>query len=75
MLARSDLVEGAPLRFHPHVGVAREHGARDVPRDAHDHFVARSGLGDLPDERVPVIAEQDRPGGLSYFSGTALRLM
>ena len=39
-LACSDLVEGAPLRFHPHVGVPREHGARDVPRDAHDDLVA-----------------------------------
>src|ERR1035441_3311291 len=41
-LACGDLVEGAPLRFHPHVGVAREHGARDVPSDAHDHLVARA---------------------------------
>jgi len=30
-LARGDLVQGAPLRLHPDVGVAREHGARDVP--------------------------------------------
>jgi hypothetical protein len=39
-LARGDLVECAPLCFHPHVGITREHGARDVPRDAHDHLVA-----------------------------------
>jgi hypothetical protein len=26
-LARSNLVEGAPFSLHPHVGVAREHGA------------------------------------------------
>ena len=26
-LARGNLVEGAPFRFHPNVGVAREHGA------------------------------------------------
>jgi hypothetical protein len=30
-LARGDVVEGAPLRFHPHVGVAGKHGARDAP--------------------------------------------
>ena len=30
-LARGDLVEGAPFRYHPHVGVAGEYGARDVP--------------------------------------------
>jgi hypothetical protein len=34
-----DLVECAPLRLHPDVGIAREHGARDVPGDAHDHVV------------------------------------
>ena len=38
-LACSNFVEGAPLRFHSHVGVTREHGARDVPGDAHDHLV------------------------------------
>jgi len=27
-------------RFHPHMGVAREHGARNVAGNAHDHFVA-----------------------------------
>jgi hypothetical protein len=26
-----DLVEGAPLRLHPDVGIARQEGARDVP--------------------------------------------
>jgi len=30
-LARGDFVEGVPFRFYP-----REHGARDVPSDAHD---------------------------------------
>src|ERR1035441_7522807 len=44
VLACGDLVKGAPLRFHPDVGVAREHGARDVPEDAHDHFVVRAGF-------------------------------
>ena len=39
-LARGDLVEGAPLRFHPHVGVAGKHGARDVAGDAHNNFSA-----------------------------------
>jgi len=39
-LAGGDFVEGAPLSLHPHVGVAREHRARDVPGDAHDHLVA-----------------------------------
>jgi hypothetical protein len=39
-LASGDLVEGAPLRFHPHVGVARKHGAGDVAGYAHDHLVA-----------------------------------
>src|SRR5260221_7824862 len=34
-LAFSDFIEGAPLRLHPHVGVSREHGARDVSGDAH----------------------------------------
>src|ERR1017187_3995686 len=31
ILAGGNLVEGAPLRFHPHVGITREHGARDGP--------------------------------------------
>jgi hypothetical protein len=29
-LAHSDLFECSPFRFHPHVRVAREHGARDI---------------------------------------------
>jgi hypothetical protein len=29
------------LRFHPHVGVAREHGAGDMPGNAHDHLEYR----------------------------------
>src|SRR5258706_11322120 len=32
-------VEPAPLRLRPHVGVAREHGPRDLPSDAHGHLV------------------------------------
>src|SRR5450759_4336479 len=39
-LARSDLVEGAPLRFHPDMRVARKHGARNVLSDAPDHIGA-----------------------------------
>ena len=37
-LARRHFVEGAPVRFHPHVGVAREHCPcpEDVPGSAHD---------------------------------------
>jgi len=30
-LACGDSVEGALFGFHPHVGIAGEHGARDVP--------------------------------------------
>jgi hypothetical protein len=33
-----------PSRLDPYVGVAREHGARDVPGDAHDRLVARAKL-------------------------------
>src|SRR5450759_645523 len=40
-LPRGDLVEGTTFRFHPHVGVSRQHGPRDVAGDAHDHLVAR----------------------------------
>ena len=51
ILAGGDLVEGVPFRFHPDVGVSREHGARDVPGNAHDHLVAGTRLscpnGDL----------------------------
>jgi cobalamin biosynthesis Co2+ chelatase CbiK len=39
-LARSYSVKGAALRLHPYVGVAGEHGARDVASDTHNHFVA-----------------------------------
>jgi len=46
-LAHGDLVKRAPLRFHPHVGIAREHGARDVSGDTHDHLVARARLREL----------------------------
>jgi hypothetical protein len=37
------------------VGVAGEHGARDVPGDAHDHLVARARLRKLRHERVAVV--------------------
>jgi hypothetical protein len=30
-LARGDIVEGASFGFHPHVGVARKHGAAECP--------------------------------------------
>ena len=43
-LPRGDLVEGPPFRFHPHVGVPRQHGTGDVPGDANDHLVARARL-------------------------------
>src|ERR1017187_2311480 len=39
-VARGDLVGGPSFRFHPDVGVTREHGAPDVPVDVHDHLVA-----------------------------------
>ena len=45
-----NLIEGAPRRFHLHVGGAREHGAGDVP--AHEDFVARARLRELRDQRV-----------------------
>ena len=45
-LPLGDFIERAPLRFHPHVGVAREHGARDVAGDAHNRFFACPGLGE-----------------------------
>src|ERR1035441_1914335 len=66
ILAGGDLIEGAPLRFHPHVGVSREHGARNVPGDAHDHLVARARLREFRDQRVAatrkinVIAPRER---------------
>src|ERR1039457_2550999 len=48
-LPRADLVEGTPFGLHPHAGVARGHGARDVPGDAYDRLVAsarfRGGAG------------------------------
>jgi len=37
------------------MGVAGKHGARDVPGDAHDDFVACAGLRKLGDERMAVI--------------------
>ena len=37
-----DGFQGLALRFHPNVGVPREHNARDVLGDAHDHLVARA---------------------------------
>src|SRR5260370_29657512 len=43
-LAGGDFIEGAPFSFHAHMRVAREHGARNVPGDAHDDFIARARL-------------------------------
>ena len=57
-LPRGDLVEGVPFCFHPHVGVAREHGARYVSGDAHDHLVTRARLRKLRYQRVPVVVLQ-----------------
>jgi hypothetical protein len=54
-LPGSNFVECTPLRFHPHVGVTRKHGARDVPGDAHDHFVAGPRFCQFGDQRMPVI--------------------
>jgi hypothetical protein len=46
--------ESMTVRLHPHVGVPREHGARDVASDAHDHLVTGARLGDLlPPEFAP----------------------
>ena len=39
-------------------GVGRERCARDVPGDAHDHLVARAGLRELGDQRVPIFVLQ-----------------
>jgi hypothetical protein len=33
-LARGDPLQRAPFRLYPHVGIAGEHGAQDVPGDA-----------------------------------------
>jgi hypothetical protein len=49
-----------PLRFHPDVGVSREHGARDVPSDAHNHFVDSS----------PTRGSATTPGHPSVWSPT-----
>ena len=54
-LARGNLIQGPPFRLHPHVRVAREHSARDVARDAHDHLIAGARLGELRDQRVAVV--------------------
>jgi len=54
-LARGDLVEGAPLSLYPYVGVAREHGAGDVPGDAHDHLIAGARLREFRDQGVAVV--------------------
>ena len=51
-LAHGDPVEGAPFGFHPHVGVAGKHGARDdrsrrraLRRDAHQRDCSAAALG------------------------------
>ena len=48
-------IKRPPLRFHAHVGVQRQHGAGDVPGDAHDDLVAGAGLSKLRPQRVPVV--------------------
>jgi hypothetical protein len=48
-------IKRPPLRFHAHVGVQRQHGAGDVPGDAHDDLVAGVGLSKLRHQRVPVV--------------------
>jgi hypothetical protein len=50
---RGDLVKGAPLCLHPHVGVARQHCSRDVPGDSHDHLVGGARFTLLKRERKP----------------------
>jgi hypothetical protein len=54
-LPRRNLVQRAPLRFHPDVRVAGEHGARDVPRDTHDYLVTGSRLGEFGHLGVAVV--------------------
>jgi hypothetical protein len=53
-MPRCDLIEGAPLSFHPNMGVPRKHGARDVAGDAHDDLVASARLGEFGHQRVAV---------------------
>jgi hypothetical protein len=50
-----DLVEAAPFRFHPDVGITGKHRARDVAGDAHDHLVTGARLSEFRDQRVPVV--------------------
>ena len=54
-MLRRDLVEGVPLRFHPHVGVPGKHGARDVAGYAHDHLVAGARFSEFRDQHVAVV--------------------
>ena len=54
-LPRRNLVQRPALRLRPHMGVAREHRARDVPGDTHDHFVAGARFRKFRDQRVAVI--------------------
>src|ERR1017187_5138353 len=75
VLPRGDLVEGAPLRFHPHVGVARKHGARNMPRGAHDHLVTGSETDrGLHRERVALHGTSSSLGA-SRMESTALSLV
>ena len=50
-----DVFQRLPLGLGPGVAVAREHGARDVPGDAHDHLGAGARLCELRDQGVTVI--------------------
>src|ERR1035437_1035067 len=65
-LACGDLVQSPPLCFHPDVGVAGKHCARDVPGNAHDHLVARARLRKLRDQRVPIVVPP--PDDLSFVA-------
>jgi hypothetical protein len=61
-LPNCNLVQCPPLRLHPNVGVARPHGPRDVPGNAHDHLVAKAELGEFRHQRVAIIDSLDTSG-------------
>ena len=64
------------LTSAPDVGVAGEHGARDVPGDTHDHLVARARFREFGDQGVPV-NRSERPTTLALsrtFVHTAVAL-
>jgi len=53
-LPRTDFIQCPPFGLHSYVRVPGEHGAGDVPGDAHDYLVARTPVREFRDERVPV---------------------